>query len=85
MKISLTEWDEKIAPRLQALEYSGLRIAEHAAMVQRAASFPCRPAWDTLARDALNKAEEQLRVALAVVKAAQEQYDNAPVMYEAAE
>ena len=48
-------------------------------------SLPVRTAWETKAMESLDAAERDLRVALAVIKTAKEQYGNLPVMAEAAE
>lgn len=81
--IPLTEWDKKLGPRLQDLEYCGSRIAFYARHIQALIStLPIRPSWESLARCELNNAERELRVALAIVKAAQKLYDDAPVVTE---
>lgn len=73
-------WNKRIAPRLNDIEYSSNAIARHARYIQQNSQYlPCRPAWETKARDSLNEAERKLRVALAVVKTAQIAYDNLPV------
>lgn len=78
--MSLDDWDKRIAPRLQDLEYCGNKIAYYARHIAlNAQNLPCRPSWETLARDALETAEKDLRVALAVVQAAKEKYDTAPI------
>lgn len=79
-------WEKRIAPRLQDLEYCGNTIARHARHIQNAAgSLPVRPAWETKAQESLATAERELQIALAVVRAAKDQYANLPVMLEAAE
>lgn len=76
------DW-ERIGPRLQDLDYYARAITGHARMIQLAAqSLPARPAWETVAREELNKAEQQLRVALAVVQGARDVYDRLPVIVE---
>jgi hypothetical protein len=45
-----------------------------------------RPAWEAMARESLVDAERELLIALAVVRAAKDQYDNLPIeISEAAE
>lgn len=82
-EMRLEDWDKRIGPRLQDLEYSGNTIARHARYIQaNIKALPARPAWETLARDSLGKAETDLRVALAVVQAAQRQYDAMQIIAE---
>lgn len=77
----MENWDKRIAPRLHDIEYSSNAIARHARYIQHNSQcLPSRPAWESKARDALNEAERELRIALAVVKTAQSFYDNLPVM-----
>ena len=84
--INLDAWDQRIAPRLQDLEYYGNSIARCSRGIAMAVgSLPVRPAWETKAMESLDAAERDLRVALAVIKTAKEQYGNLPVMAEAAE
>lgn len=73
----------RITPRLQELEYYARRMGENAKNIQLAAqSMPARPAWESLARDELNKAEQALRLSLAVVQGARDVYDRLPVIVE---
>lgn len=82
-KQTLDEWDHRISPKLQDLEYCSGKIAFHTRCIQAAvATLPTRPAWQTRAREGLNEAEKELRIALAVVQAAQRRYDDAPIMIE---
>ena len=82
----LEAWDKRVGPKLQDLEYSGNTIARHARYIQaNIKELPARPAWETLARDSLGKAEIELRTALAVVQMAQRQYDAMQIIAEAAE
>ena len=78
--MDLEEWDRRIGPRLQDIEYSGNAIARHARHIQeKTHALPVRPAWESKARNSLNEAEKELRVALAMVKTAQNAYDNLSV------
>lgn len=82
----LDEWDKRIGPRLQDIEYSSKTIARHARYIQaNARNLPARPAWETLARAALDDAEAELRIGLAVVQATRSHYDALQVIAEAAE
>lgn len=75
-------WD-KIGPRLHELEFSAQLMANNAKAIQLSVQgLPARPAWETLAREELNKAEQALRIALAVVQGAQSIYDRLPVTVE---
>lgn len=81
MEIDLAEWDKRIGPRLNDIEYSGNAIARHARYIQdRTTTLPARPAWESKAREVLNEAEIELRMALAVIQVAQKEYDNLPVL-----
>ena len=51
-------------------------------MQQHLEDLPARPAWETLARDNLNKLEIMLRMLLASTQAMQRRYDNLPVIIE---
>lgn len=80
-KVNLDEWDQRIGPRLQDLEFSGESIARNSRIIQNCiGALPVRPAWESKAREALNNAEIELRMALAVVQTAQRAYDNLPVV-----
>ena len=82
-KQTLDEWDHRISPKLQDLEYCSGKIAFHTRCIQSAAAtLPMRPAWQTKARESLSEAEKELRIALAVVQAARRRYDDAPIMIE---
>lgn len=83
----LEEWDKRISPKLQDIEYCSSSIARNARHLQVAAHLlPARPEWLTKARDHLDAAERELRFALATVQAAKQRYDNSvPVILEAAE
>lgn len=85
--MKIEEWDKRISPKLQEIEYCGSSIARNARHLQIAAHLlPARPEWLTKARDELDQAERDLRFALATVKAAKDRYDNCvPVIAEAAE
>jgi hypothetical protein len=84
--MSMMEWNQRIAPRLQDLEYCGSQIARYGRHIQNSvATLPIRPAWETKAHDALCTAEKELQIALAHVRTMKEQYEQIPVMSEAAE
>ena len=83
---SMKQWDGQTQPGLHNIRWACERIQKYANDVQQAAlHLPCRPAWQTWARDDLDKAERELTAALARVRDAQRQYDNLPRMMEAAE
>jgi hypothetical protein len=85
-KVRLKEWDRRIAPKLQDLEYCGNTIARHARHIEATIrNLDARPAWETKARESLGQAEIELRTALAVVQMAQRRYDAMQVIAEAAE
>jgi hypothetical protein len=85
-EMRLEEWDRRIAPKLQDLEYCGNTIARHARHIEATIkNLDARPAWETKARDSLNQAEIELRIALAVVQMAQWRYDALQIISEAAE
>jgi len=85
-QMRLEEWDKKIAPRLQDIEYSGNTIARHARYIQaNAEALPARPAWEAKARESLGQAEIDLRTALALIQMAQRRYDAMQIISEAAE
>lgn len=76
------DW-QRIGPRLHDIEYYTQALTGNVRMIQLAAqSLPARPAWGTMAREELGKAEQQLQIALAVVRGAREIYDRLPVIVE---
>ena len=86
MTMHLDDWDKRIDIKLQDLDYCSGKMAFYSRHIQfLAQTLPMRPAWQTKARDELNKAETELRIALSIVQAAQRSYDHAPVIVEAAE
>ena len=72
MKLTLAEWDEKIAPHLHAIEAGALMCSRHVGQLVY------RPVFDTLAEDELAKVEALLDVALDRVRAARSKYDRKP-------
>ncbi len=82
--MNLREWDQQIGPRLNDLTHYGTWMALYASnMLIAAQNLPARPAWETMARDALNQAERDLRAALGAVQEAQRRYDTAPIIIDA--
>jgi len=82
----LDEWDKRIAPRLNKIQGVAGWLEHYAKNLQSAvAGLDARPAWETLAREYLNNAERELMVALAVVRATRDVYDNLPVLVAHAE
>lgn len=79
----LDEWDKRIAPRLNKVQGSAGWLEYHAKQLQAAIEgLDARPAWNTLASEYLNKAEHELMIALAMVRAVRELYNNLPVLVE---
>jgi hypothetical protein len=68
---------------LQDLERYARHLAGDAKGIQLAAqALPARPAWESVAREELDKAEQALRLAIAVVQGARDVYDRLPVIVE---
>lgn len=81
--MKLEDWDRRIAPHLQAIGSCYVRIAVEASKLQHhLEDLPARPAWETLARDNLNKLEVMLRQLLAATQAMQRRYDDLPIIIE---
>ena len=81
--MNLNDWDRRIAPRLNKVQGAAGWLEYHAKQLQGAiGGLEARPAWETLAREYLNRAEQELMVALAVVRATRDSYDNLPVIVE---
>jgi hypothetical protein len=81
--MKLEDWDRRIAPHLQAIGRCYARMAIEGSKLQNHLDdLPARPAWNTLARDNLNKLETMLRVLLAATQAAQRRYDDLPIIIE---
>ena len=79
----LDEWDKRIAPRLNKIQGASGWLAYYAKDLQSAINgLSARPAWETLAREYLNNAESELMMALAVVRATRDTYDNLPIIIE---
>jgi hypothetical protein len=84
--MKMEEWDRRIAPRLNKVQGAAGWLEYHAKQLQAAiGGLEARPAWETLAREYLNSAERELLVALAVVRATRDIYDNLPIIVEHAE
>jgi len=74
------ERDREVSLRLDRLEGSAHWLQYDAQQIQGALiGLEQRRPFETRARDALNICETNLRTALALVKTAQEIYDNLPV------
>ena len=72
--------DREVSVRLDRLEGSAHWLQYDAQQIQSAlVGLEQRRPFETRARDALNICETNLRTALALVKTAQEIYDNLPV------
>lgn len=83
---SLKQWDDHVSPRLSAIANRCLWITDKSSELENIVrGIPVRPAWETVARDELNRAEIALVRALAAVRQAQAKYDALPIMIEAAE
>lgn len=81
--MKMEEWDKRIAPRLNKVQGAAGWLEYHAKQLQTAiGGLEARPAWETLAREYLNSAERELMVALAVVRATRDIYDNLPVLVD---
>lgn len=82
--MTLQEWDRHIAPRLGDIEYYSNSIIRQAHTIQLYAQLlPAKPYFETRAHSSLAKAEQELRLALSVVKAAKEQYEQLPELQAA--
>ena len=81
--MKMEEWDRRVAPRLNKVQGAAGWLEYHAKQLQAAiGGLDARPAWETLAREYLNKAEQELLIALAMVRATRDTYDNLPVIVE---
>lgn len=81
--MTLNEWDKRIAPRLNKIQGVSGWLSYYAKDLQSAVTgLEARPAWTTLAREYLNEAEKDLMIALSVVRAARDVYDDLPIIVE---
>jgi len=81
--MTLDEWDRRIAPRLNKIQGASGWLSHYAKDLQSSINgLSARPAWETLAREYLNTAERELMMALAVVRATRDIYDNLPIIIE---
>lgn len=76
---AMRTWDEVWPTLRQIARNAGIASTAAAMAAKLTAHLPARPDFETNAEDVLAEAEEQLRVALAAVKAAREQYEGKPV------
>jgi hypothetical protein len=79
-RITLQEWDQKVAPCLHAIHDNSKWIAKHAERVDHAAKLlPSKPSFETEAYAELALAEAELKAALASVQEAMTRYKNLEV------
>lgn len=77
------DYDRKIGSKLDQIRHYADSVGFWARRMQEVLeTLPARPAWLSMARDKLDQTEQDLRVALAQVKAAQDRYDNLPILID---
>jgi hypothetical protein len=72
---TMNEWDQKVAPFLHVIEDNAKAAERHARSIGPAVRMlPYRPGFETLAQEALDRAEQAALNALAQIKEARTRY-----------